>query len=82
MSNKKTKYEDKPLQVSEPTLVKNWHQWFAWYPVRTGLSIFLDLEAHITPKPYRFGEVRWRWFRTIQRRGIFDVDGWVWEYRD
>ena len=50
---------------------KEWHDWFAWYPVRIAVTL---------------GSSDCRWLETVERRGEhnWDYDGgsyWDYEYR-
>jgi len=57
---------------------REWHQWWAWRPVRMG-ACGVILEGEVG-KP-----TQWVWREWVMRRkinpSIFPGDPWVWEYR-
>jgi hypothetical protein len=71
-----------PTYAEQIAALKEWHDWFAWYPVR--LCVIIEQ----TSRWPEFHDSRdCRWLETIERRGhllpsaIYGMPEWHWEYR-
>lgn len=66
------KFNCGPTRAEKRKAKKEWHRWFAWYPVR-----LRHWDEH-----NMFRESRdCRWLEVIERKGHMEYDGWSFEYR-
>lgn len=70
--NKKLKYAT--IIYRDPTF-ENWHEWFAWYPVK--VVTFKEIEiSSFGVATYYLKVYNWVWCKKIARRKVIDlIDG-------